>query len=193
VVLLQVNRFHVDDDTVVLIPSLQGNIDQPPPRGPATPPTRLTRTSLLESFAHESEQETVARLLDAAAASGATFEYGPSGVSVRVQTAVVRPPVTVAWIFAPGKLGWQRTRDVSFGHGQDYPATPPALRMALEEYFEGLVAAGIGEDVSSKGVRARAVSPAEAAKRVDDLTGRLRRVITTLQALQPDEFAQVPV
>jgi hypothetical protein len=175
VVLLQVNRFPVDGDMSVLVPTLHGDVDGGPGRAQGSRNLKLTVASLIESFAEGTDRDVVSHLVRAAADAGASFEPGPNGMSIRARTPAQRPPVTVAWIFAPGKYGWMRTRDISFGHGLDYPKTPPELREVVEGYYQELMNRGVGADASSKGVHARWVTPAQAAERLHDLTGHGRR------------------
>jgi hypothetical protein len=185
VVLLQVNRFPVDDDMSVLVPTLHGDVEGGPGRATTSAPSRLTASSLIDSFAEESDRDAVDQLLKAATAAGASFEWGPSGVSIRARTPAQSQPVTVAWIYAPGKYGWMKTRDISFGHGLDYPSTAPRLRAVLDDYYEKLVNAGLGLDASSKGVRARWLAPAQAVERLQELTVLLTSVIRELASIDP--------
>ncbi len=190
VVLLQVNRFPVDHDTSVLVPTLHGDVEGRPGRTEGSPSVRFTVSSLIESFPEGPEREAVNQLVETARKAGASFEPGPSGMSIRVRTAAYRAPVTVAWIFAPGKPGWMRTRDISFGHGLDYPSTPPGLREVLEAYYQRFVQAGIGADASAKGAHARWLTPAQASERLPELLALLTAVIETLGGMTaPDASA----
>jgi hypothetical protein len=76
-----------------------------------------------------------------------------------------------------------KTRDVTFGHGLDYDSTPPALRELLNGYHARLVELGVGEDASSKGVRARWVTPAALGGQLSLLTAELRGVMQRVVAL----------
>ena len=192
VVLLQVNRFPVDGDMSVLVPTLHGDVEGSPGRSQVSPVVRFTVASLIESFPEGTDREVVTKLVKVATDGGASFEPGPSGMSIRARTPAQRQPVTVAWIFAPGKGGWQRTRDITLGHGLDYPSTPPDLRAALEEYFQKLVSADVGSDASSKGVHARWLTPAQAAERLPQLAALLVRVIADLGSLPP-QSALLPI
>lgn len=183
VVLLQVNRFPVDDDMSVLVPTLHGDLDDGPGRPSTAPPQRLTASSLIESFSDAADRDVVNQLIKTASTAGASFEWGPSGVSIRARTPVQQQPVTVAWIFAPGKSTWMRTREISFGHGLDYPTTAPELRAVIEGYYQELVSAGIGADASSKGVHARWLTPAQTSERLSELTALLTKVINALGSI----------
>src|SRR5690606_20004480 len=115
--------------------------------------------------------------------AGALFVFGPSGVVIRAKSPVRREDVTVAWIYVPGRSPWMRTRDLTFGHGQDYPGTDPTLRAVLDGYYSDIANAGLGGDASSKGVRARWVTPDEAAMNLEFLQTRLTKIIIDLANL----------
>lgn len=186
VVLLQVNQFPVNASFSVLVPTLHGDIDSSPGRATVTSTTRLTLNSLVESFPDGPEREVVAKIIQAATALGASFEPGPSGTSIRTRTPSQQQPVTIAWIYAPGKVPWMKTREITFGHGLDYDKTNPVLRAALERYYNRLIDAGIGSDASSKGVHARWVTPMAAATHLDKLLELMTSVVTELSDLPPE-------
>ncbi len=162
VVLLQVNQFPVDDQLRVLIPTLHGDVGGGVSRPAGGAQVRMTRDALLEAHEPGAEREAVRQLLDGAQRAGAAFEWGPSGVSVRARTPLVGQPVTVAWVYAPDRPGWMRTRDCSFGHALVESSPPARLQDLLDRYVAQLATAK-GVDASSKGVVAWSFSPAQLA------------------------------
>jgi len=186
VVLLQVNSFPVEEGLSVLIPSLHGDVGEAPGRIPGSPTARLTLGALLDLFPEGAERSTVADLLKLTESLGASFEPGPSGTSVRIRTSLWPQPVTIAWFFGPGKQGWMRTADLSFGHPlADNPLAPPALVSALEDYFLGIAGLGLGTDASSKGVHAWRMTATDAGLRFHELSERLRAVAGALNDHRP--------
>lgn len=189
VVLLQVTRFPVEAGANVLIPTLHGDIQASPGRRVTDARVRtpdLTYDDLIALFPEGPQRQAVVDLIDAARSAGAVLDYGPNGASVRVRTAVQRAPVSIAWIFGPGRWGWQRARDISFGCGIFvHPSLDPNLAAFMTEYVNDLAARQIGEDVTSKGVVARALTAEQAVPRLDELKAILVDVIQRLAALQP--------
>ncbi len=176
VVLLQVNLFPVEDELNVLIPTLHGDIEEPAGRRPSTQPQRLSLTTLLESFP-EADKETIRALIEYAQRLGASFEPGPSGTSVRFKTQLWPQPVTVAWFFAPGKQGWMRTGDLSFGHQfVDNKTIPAAMSTSLEKYAAGIRGLGVGTDASSKGIQAWRMTAGQAGPSINQLCSLLKEV-----------------
>lgn len=192
VVLLQVTRFPVETDSSVLIPTLHGDIKAAPGRRVTDSRVRtpsLTYGDLVDLFPEGPQRQAVVDLVETARSAGATLEYGPNGVSIRVRTAVQRPPVSIAWIFGPGRTGWMRTRDLSFGGGlfnaEWYSSLDPQLVPLLQSYVDELAARGIGEEVRSKDALARALTAEQALPRLDELKTILVDIIRRLAALQP--------
>jgi len=182
IVLLQVNRFLVDADTQVLIPTLQGDLTKGPGRVPSQT-ARLTLTEIIESFAEGIERDAVKSVIDLARAAGASFEPGPSGTSIRVRSPRKSQPITIAWIFAPGKPTWLKTQQITFGHGLDYDSTDPEIRSIVDDYVAAFETDPETGDASSKGVRARWMTPAHAFRQLPEIQNRLSGVARALSAL----------
>ena len=162
----------------VLVPTLHGDVGKTRGRPTSAPKTRLTLAGLLDLFPAGAERTTVGDLVHLLEDLGAFFEPGPSGTSVRIRTPLWPQPVTIAWFFGPGKQGWMRTADLSFGHPlADNAAAAPTLTTALDEYFHGIATLGVGSDASSKGVHAWRMSAADAAPRLGEISALMKDVI----------------
>ncbi len=183
VVLLQVNRFRVDPGITVLVPTLHGDTPQATTRRARAQTNRLTVEEIVESFGVGTARDGVQALVDEARHAGALLLTGPSGFSIRARCPIKQEPVTVAWVFAPGKRPWMKTRDISFGHGLDSEQTHPELRSILDQYYQDVSAQGIVGDANSRGVRARWIRAGELPPHLPWLRGRLRQVISDLQQL----------
>ena len=126
----------------------------------------------------ETHRRTVETLLDTAEEAGAFIFFGQTGVSIRVQTSLQKAPVSVAWFYPPDTPGWMRTRDLSFGCLLDGIGSAAAsVREVAQAYNGWFESCGAGADVSSKGVKAWALTPDEATHRVADLSGEVKAII----------------
>jgi hypothetical protein len=186
VVLLQVNKFRVDAGFDVLIPTLQGDIARLPGRQTTGSAPRLTLNEIIDAFPEGDERGAVATILREAANAGTTFSSGPSGTSIRVKCARWKSPVTIGWVFTPGKPAWMKTQQISFGHGLDYPETDPELLSVLETYYQEWVNDPLTGDASGKGVHARWLSPSTAATELPVIIERLQRVIKAITGLRQE-------
>ena len=145
---------------------------------------RWTRELFLDDFSSEIQRKAAAQLLDTARDAGATFEWGPSGVSIRVQCPRWPQPITVAWLYPPStsEKGWMRTRAFTFGTAILDSDPDERLRAILQRWvaqFEGAPFA----DASSKGVQARSIDHGKAAGQVGRLTALLAEVISEIRSL----------
>ena len=179
---VEVKRFR-GKGAQTLVPRVFGSTT--PPRS-GTRPSRLTRELFLDDFAVEAQRKTAERLLDAAKKAGATFEWGPSGVSVRATCPLWPQPVTLAWLYMPSKseagLVWMKTREFSFGTAVLDYGPDERLRAVLERWVADLRRDHF-TDASSKGVHARAIDYASAVAEAGWLAARLTEVISDLRAL----------
>ena len=152
----------------------------------ASSPPRLTRDLFLDDFAVEAQRKAAARLLDAAKNTGATFEWGPSGVSVRAVCPLWPQPITVAWLYAPSKseagMVWMKTRSFSFGTAILDSELDDRLRAILETWA-GEFERDPFTDASSKGVQARSIDYAAAVDEVEWLAARLTSGISEIRSL----------
>ena len=139
--------------TQTLVPRVLGRIASV--HRPATPSRKLTRESFQDEFPIGETRNAAARLLDVARESGATFEWQPSGVSIRARCSRWKQPISVAWLYPPSKLGmgWMRTRDFTFGVGILDCDPPPEeeLRAVLQQWADGFRDDAFTTDASSKG------------------------------------------
>ena len=172
--------------TQTLVPRVIGRTANVSTRGTAGPRTKLTRESFLEKFDEEPRNAAI-RLLDEAQRAGATIFMGSRGLSIRGQCARWPNPVTVAWIYPPGKRGWSGTRDFTFGAAIfNYdPAPDEELRTILQEYAEIFRGDSFTTEVSRIDMDAWEVPPREAAHHIDVLVRRLTNVLAELAELEP--------
>ena len=174
--------------TQTLVPRVIGRIAASSTRGISGSRPTLTRESFLADFTDGAGRNAAAKLLDVARESGSSFEWGPSGVSIRGQCARWQQPITVAWLYPPSKaeMGWMRTRDFTFGAGiLDYkdPAPEEELRSILLRWVESFRHEAFTTDASSKGVTAWSVGYDATVLHIDLLADRLAKVLTELKSL----------
>ena len=180
VLAVEVKQFR-GEQIQTLVPRVLGRTASSPAAGSAP---RLTREKFLGDFSIEIQQKTAAQLLDVARDAGATFEWGSSGVSVRVPCPLRTQPVTVAWLYPPStsEKGWMKTRAFTFGTAILESDPDERLRAILQRWvgqFEGDPFA----DASSNGVQARSIDHAEAVGQVDRLTALCTDVISEIRSL----------
>ena len=181
VLAVEIKRFH-GKSAQTLVPRVIGRTSASPGRSRSG--QRLTRESFLDGFADENLKSVAERLLDAASQSGGEISYGDSyGLSIRAKCSAWRKPISVAWLYSLTGKGWMRTRDFSFGVNVLEDELPEELRTMLERWAGEFSTDSFAEDVSSKGVKAWAVSHDAVVDHQDLLVERLRTIFSELSSL----------
>ncbi len=170
-----------------LVPRILGRTASTSGSGSSAPRRRLTREAFLDEFTSEEARNAAAKLFDTARESGAVFEGGPRGFSVRGICSRWQQPITVAWFYSPSMngRGWMRTRYFTFGVAiLDYDSGPDEeLRAILERWAYSFRDDTFTTDASSKGVVAWSVDYEAAAQHIDLLAERLAGVLSELRSL----------
>ena len=183
VLAVEIKQFR-GESTQTLVPRVLGRVSSAPTHRSSGSRQRLTREAFLDDFTDTKERHAAQRLLDVAQNSGAVFEWGPSGVSVRMQCSLRQPLVTVAWFYPPSTTkGWMKTRDFSFGAGILDEDLAEELSTVLERWANLFGDDSFTTDASSKGVAAWSVSYHDAAQHIDLLSKRLTNILTELKSL----------
>ena len=186
VLAVEVKQFR-NQSMQTVVPRVLGRMAKVSGRGPGSSPPKLRRETFLERFEVAEVRGAAARLLDVAEGTGATFEWFPRAVSIRVRCSRWQQPFTVAWLYTPSMdgRGWMRTRDLSFGVAilDHEPGPDEELRNILQGWAESFRDDPFTNEVSSKGVDAWSVDYAAAVQNIDLLAERLTTVLADLKAL----------
>jgi hypothetical protein len=82
-----------------------------------------------------------------------SFEWGTSGVSIRVAGPHRPEPVSVLWVFEPGRSGWYGLLDVNLGFGPWTVEDNASTRSAFDEYVQEVARIPGASPVKGKGIR----------------------------------------
>ena len=182
VLAVEIKRFH-GRTAQTLVPRVIGRTAARFVRGQGQSVPKLSRQSFLDEFLNQEERVVADRLLKAAEESGGYVYYGTSGVSIRVKCSILPQHVSVAWLYPRTATGWMRTRDFSFGAAIFVDDVPEAVLAVLDPWVDQFAVDDFTEDVSSKDVRAWAVSHQAAVQKQDLLMDRLRGLVSELVTL----------
>ena len=131
-----------------------------PTRTPTSTATTSTSEAQLLAEIQDEEYRTAAReLLEACRGLGFRFEWGTIGVSIRVPTADRPEPLTVAWLFPPGRAGWMSLTDLTLGFDPSSAKATPSAGPALEAYVGAVGALPNAEPAKPEWLRAYRVPP----------------------------------
>lgn len=76
---------------------------------------RINEDDFLSQITNETYRTMLKRLLDEAAGLGYGSQPGSTGLSLKLKVPGHASPVSVLWLFPPGRSGWLGLRDVSLG------------------------------------------------------------------------------
>ena len=112
---------------------------------PASPGIRkassiVNENQFLEAIVDEQYRQSVQEFFGVCRALGLSFEWGTVGTSVRLQTSEATEPISIVWIFPPGKTGWYGLSDLTLGYDTASAARIPSVLPLLEEYAQNVSA-----------------------------------------------------
>ena len=121
----------------------------------ATAPVPLTsEIQFLEQIGDENYQELLKEFFDRCRFAGLRFEWGTAGVSLRAPNPFRREPLTVAWVFPPGRSGWMGLRDVTLGFDPWSGEQLKGAEVALEWYLRVVSGVELAEPVRAGNLKA---------------------------------------
>ncbi|MDO8532315.1 MAG: PD-(D/E)XK nuclease family protein [Dehalococcoidia bacterium] len=134
------------------------------PNPPVGNTQRITRGQFLTSLTDESYRKTIGDLLDACEGLGLQLYWGSLGVSIRLQSADPRRMLSVAWVYPPGRGGWNNLKDIALGYDPASTKDFPGLQSALERYVAAVSKLDGATPAKSGGLRAYQFGPNEARR-----------------------------
>jgi hypothetical protein len=153
------------------------------PSSTTSTPTSLTNeTAFLEAFTDD-YGDAVKHILDAAKGLSLKLEWGSAGVSIRLRTTDRPEPLTVAWIFPPGRSGWSGLTDLSMGVDPWSFDRHPSVKAFVGEYLDKL--SGLeGAQPLRAVLRGSAFSPAAVIQNQHKITQILGELVEQANALK---------
>jgi hypothetical protein len=154
---VEIVRFHRDG----LNAFESRTIVKPLQRASSSPASLTNEAHFLEGIADETYRDALRDLFEACRGLGFKFEWGTLGTSIRVPTPDRTEPLSIAWIFPPGRPGWMNLTDLTFGYHPPSAASCPGATSAIEEYVRALAELPGATETRLGGVRGYRVGPAE--------------------------------
>ena len=98
------------------------------------PTSLVNEAGFLSQMDDERYRNTVQEILEACRGFGYRFEWGAVGGSIRLVTPFRPEPITIAWVFPPGKSGWMGLTDLSLGFDRWSADNAKGSTLRLEDY-----------------------------------------------------------
>lgn len=147
---------------------------------PAAKPTGAAvltnEVAFLDQIGDESYQELLEEFFDHCRFAGLRFEWGSLGVSLRAPNPFRREPLTVAWVFPPGRAGWMSLKDVTLGFDPGSGEQLKGAAATLEWYLRAVSEIESAEPVKTGNLKAYHF----AASAFGSQKSRLEEILTEL-------------
>jgi len=89
----------------------------------------------LASIADDNYRSALRDLLDFCRELDLRFAWGAIGTSIRLKTPFKDEPISIAWLFPGGGIGWMGLSHLTLGHDAAVPSSVPQLAGPLEQYL----------------------------------------------------------
>jgi hypothetical protein len=113
----------------------------------------------LEGIEEDAYRDALRELLDGCRGLDLRFEWGSVGTSIRLPTPDRPEPLTIAWLFPPGAVGWMSLSDLNLGFDPSSAEKTPSVSDALDKYLEKVALLPAAERVKPQWLRAYRLPP----------------------------------
>ncbi len=121
--------------------------------GGSAPSATIDEEEFFQGVGDDAYREALHHLFEVCRGLDLRFEWGSAGVSIRLPTTDRPEPLTVAWVFPPGRSGWMSLTDLTLGFDSWSADRNPSIKTALEELLTSVRALEGVEGVKSKNLR----------------------------------------
>ena len=144
-----------------------------------TPRTSTSEEGFLHSVHDEAYRGALQQFFDVCRGLGLRFEWGAAGVSIRLPTSDRPEPLTIAWAFPPGRVGWMDLRDLTLGFDPWSADRHLSTKSAMQQYLASIQALEDVEAVRSKNLQNTAyrVPPSTLVNHQTDITEILAELV----------------
>jgi hypothetical protein len=127
-------------------------------------------------FSTRTVRQPYADLFEVAKGLSLRFDWGSTGTSIRLLTSDKADPISVAWVFPPGVVGWMGLTGLTFGFHAEQAAGAPSALAALDQYVQGVGAVPGAQKVTGAHLKAYGFHPQafrSARPQIEDLLAEL--------------------
>ena len=150
---------------------------RPPRRSPPGTGTPTDETQLLAQVQEGSYRECLTDILAACRGLGLRLNWGSAGTSIRVPVPEMPGPLTIAWLFPPGKSGWMGLQDLTLGFDPSSAANAASVHDVLEEYLSAVMRLPGVEEGKVQGLRVYHLPPEATVSAKDDIIEILAKLV----------------
>ncbi len=191
VLAVEIKQFRGGESAQTLVPRVIGRVAGASARagsgGASGLRRKLNREEFMEELGDNAARDTATRLFDVAQECGARIEGKASSISIRAPMRGRTQPLTVAWLFLPGRSGPvpRGGRDITFRTDVPFWPDEPEVRTLLKRWGEHIKEGPFTAEalLTMEGEQeAWAVTYADAGRHLDLLAGWLQGVLAEMKA-----------
>ncbi len=135
-----------------------------------------TEAEFLAAIEDQRYGGVLSALLEQARKLGLRSEWGSVGVSLRLPTP--DGPLSIAWLFPPGRAGWMGLTDLTLGYDSSSAKLRPSVGDALDEYVKELIALPGTSEARPRFIAGVTLTPGVAVAERDKVATILERLVT---------------
>ena len=151
-------------------------LQRPPPSG------YTDESGFLSQVQDEDYREVLRKLLDLCRGLGISVPWGSIGASIRVSTSDMSEPLSIGWLFPPGRKGWSGLTDITLGVDIASASMRPSVQEAIEKYLSRIQALPGAEQTTSKGLTAFRFAPESFIEIQEEVSETLENLINDINA-----------
>ena len=152
--------------------------------GPGTSSPTIDEGKFFEAVTDETYRTLLREFFETCRGLGFRFEWGVVGVSVRVATPDRPEPLTIAWIYPPGRSGWMGLTDLNLGWDSWSANQNPSIQPVLDEYLQSVRGLSGAQSAKAKNLKGTVyhLSPDSASRNFNALKEILAALVSGIGA-----------
>jgi hypothetical protein len=136
----------------------------------------------LDQVGDELYRESLRQLFELCRGLGLSIPWGNVGASIRIPTTDMSEPLSIGWVFPPGRAGWMGLRDVTLGVDTISSSKRPMVDKPIDVYVSSLAMLSGVEPVSVQDLRAYRLKPESMVRLEHEVAEILAELVRSVNA-----------
>lgn len=123
------------------------------------------------------------QLFDTCRALDLRFEWGSKGTSIRLSTPDRAEPLSIAWVFPPGGVGWMGLTDLTLGYDFESAKATPSVASALESYVGKVGTIPGAKPAKAKNVEGWTLDPSILKSHLEGIVEAITQLVASVNSV----------
>ena len=154
---------------------------RPPDRKPGT----TDEDQCLNQIENAEYRDVLSRLFELCKGLGLSVAWGSAGASIRIPTSDMAEPLSIGWVFPPGRSGWMGLKDVSLGVDSISLSKRPSAEKSIDAYISSLEKMPGVEQIKVKDLRAIHLNPTSMTRGMEEVSEILAELVRSVNGDGP--------